>query len=84
MYPVWLIDVTVQYSISTVPVYTQFLSLRNQEIRRHVPFLNWNPHRIVVGQNAWNQVKFMYRFLGAEFLMIEIWVHQDSSFTVQP
>ena len=55
--------------------YTQISPLRNQEIRRHVPFLNWNPHTIVVGQNAWNQVKFMYRFLGAEFLMTEIWVY---------
>ena len=32
--------------------YTQISPLRNQEIRRHVPFLNWNPHTIVVGQNA--------------------------------
>ena len=32
--------------------FTQISPLRNQEIRRHVPFLNWNPHTIVVGQNA--------------------------------
>ena len=30
-------------------IYTQISVLRNQEIRRHVPFLNWNPHTKYMG-----------------------------------
>ena len=33
-----------------------FVLPKQIEIRRHVSFLNRNPHMIVVGQNACNQV----------------------------
>ena len=30
-------------------VYTEISVIRNQEIRRHVPFLNWKPHTKYMG-----------------------------------
>ncbi len=48
--------------ISLLYTHSDLTHKKPQEIRRHVPFLNlnWNPHRIMVGHNAWNQVIFMY------------------------
>ena len=51
-------------------LYTQISVLRNQEIRRHVPFLNWNPHTKYMGPDP--NTKSMTHTNCAEFLMTEI------------
>ena len=43
-----------------------YCTLRKRVNRIHVAFLNWNPHRIVVGQHTWNQVSIHVPFLRRE------------------